>query len=112
MDACRRKGFPDTNQTCRSNGAIAQLARRRRTDTIATGVRVDQRSVSSRRTIFDNVEYDDLEEVYLTCQMNAEENKSSLSIFDDVQLFFKQKEIQKLLLHIINTLENYVKQGE
>jgi DNA replication protein DnaC len=52
--------------------------------------------------IFDNVEYDDLEEVYLTCQMNAEENRNSLIIFDDVQKYFKEKEIQKLLLHMIN----------
>jgi hypothetical protein len=45
--------------------------------------------------IFDSVEYDDLEEVYLTCQMNAEDNKNSLIIFDDVQKYFKEKEIQK-----------------
>ena len=52
--------------------------------------------------IFDNVEYDDLEEVYLTCQMNAEDDKNSLIIFDDVQKYFKEKDIQKLLLHMIN----------
>jgi hypothetical protein len=52
--------------------------------------------------IFNNVEYEDLEEVYLTCQMNAEDNKNSLIIFDDTQKYFKQNDIQKLLLHIIN----------
>jgi hypothetical protein len=52
--------------------------------------------------IFDNVEYDDLEEVYFTCQMNAEDDKNSLIIFDDVQKYFKEKDIQKLLLHMIN----------
>jgi hypothetical protein len=43
MDAFRRKCFPTRIQTCRSCGGIAQLARRGRTDTIATGARVDQR---------------------------------------------------------------------
>jgi hypothetical protein len=38
--------FPIRIRTCRSNGAIAQLARRRRTATIATGARVDQRPPS------------------------------------------------------------------
>jgi hypothetical protein len=45
MDACRRKGFPDTNPDV-SVKAIAQLARRGKTDTIATGAQVDQRSPS------------------------------------------------------------------
>jgi hypothetical protein len=46
MDACCRMGFPDTNADASLNGSIAQLAKRGRTDTIATCVRVDQRSPS------------------------------------------------------------------
>jgi hypothetical protein len=46
MDACRQKGFPNTNADA-SVKWIDSVVKRGRTDTIATGVRVDQRSPSS-----------------------------------------------------------------
>jgi hypothetical protein len=45
-----RRVFPIRIQTYRSNGATAQLARRGRTNTIATGDRVDQRPPSMSLT--------------------------------------------------------------
>jgi hypothetical protein len=52
--------------------------------------------------IFDNVDFEDLQEVYYNCEANKEDEKNSLIIFDDVQKYLKQNDIQKLLLHIIN----------
>jgi replication-associated recombination protein RarA len=52
--------------------------------------------------IFSDVQYEDLNEVYLTCQANAEDKKQTLIIFDDTQRFLKQNDIQKLLLNMIN----------
>lgn len=52
--------------------------------------------------IYDDVSYDDLEEVYEIAKRNALKKFNTLIIFDDQQKFFKQKDIQKLLLHIIN----------
>ena len=56
----------------------------------------------SEDQIFDDVNDDDLLETYETAKSNALENCNTLIIFDDVQKFFKEKEIQKLLLHMIN----------
>jgi hypothetical protein len=52
--------------------------------------------------IFDNVEYEDLQEVYLNAQQNSEDENNTLIIFDDVQKYFKERDIEKLLLHMIN----------
>jgi hypothetical protein len=52
--------------------------------------------------IFDNVDLEDLLEGYYDCEANKEDEKKSLTIFDDVQKYLKQNDIQKLLLHIIN----------
>jgi hypothetical protein len=56
----------------------------------------------SEDQIFDDVNDDDLLETYETAKSNALENCNTLIIFDDVKKFFKEKEIQKLLLHMIN----------
>ena len=56
----------------------------------------------SEDQIFDDVNNDDLLDTYETAKSNALENCNTLIIFDDVQKFFKEKEIQKLLLHMIN----------
>jgi len=52
--------------------------------------------------IFDNVSYEDLLSVYDIAKENALENFNTLIIFDDTQKYFKEKSIEKLLLHIIN----------
>jgi hypothetical protein len=52
--------------------------------------------------IFDNVSYEDLLSVYDIAKENALENFNTLIIFDDTQKYFKEKLIEKLLLHIIN----------
>jgi hypothetical protein len=52
--------------------------------------------------IFDNVDFEDLLEVFYNCEANKEDDKTTLIIFDDVQKYLKQNDIQKLLLHIIN----------
>ena len=52
--------------------------------------------------IFDNVSYEDLLSVYDIAKQNALENFNTLIIFDDTQKYFKEKPIEKLLLHIIN----------
>jgi len=52
--------------------------------------------------IFDDVNHENLLETYETAKSNALENCNTLIIFDDVQKFFKEKDIQKLLLHMIN----------
>jgi hypothetical protein len=46
MDACRRKGFPDTNADTFVKWIDSAVGKAWKTDTIATGVRVDQRSTS------------------------------------------------------------------
>ena len=56
----------------------------------------------SEDQIFDDVNNDDLLDTYETAKSNALENCNTLIIFDDVQKFFKENEIQKLLLHMIN----------
>ena len=56
----------------------------------------------SEDQIFDDVNNDDLLDTYETAKSNALENCNTLIIFDDVQKFFKEKESQKLLLHMIN----------
>ena len=56
----------------------------------------------SEDQIFDDVNNDDLLDTYETAKSNALENCNTLIIFDDVQKFFKEKDIQKLLLHMIN----------
>lgn len=55
-----------------------------------------------KEQIYDDVSYDDLLDVYEIAKDNALENCNTLIIFDDVQKFFKDKDIQKLLLHMIN----------
>jgi chromosomal replication initiation ATPase DnaA len=55
-----------------------------------------------KEQIFDDVSYDDLLDTYEIAKDNALENCNTLIIFDDVQKFFKEKDIQKLLLHMIN----------
>jgi hypothetical protein len=52
--------------------------------------------------IFDDVNHENLLETYETAKSNALESCNTLIIFDDVQKFFKEKDIQKLLLHMIN----------
>jgi len=52
--------------------------------------------------IFDDVSYEDLLSVYNTAKENALENCNTLIVFDDVQKTFKNTDIQKLLLHMIN----------
>jgi hypothetical protein len=46
--------------------------------------------------IFDNVDLEDLREVFYYCEANKEDEKNSLIIFDDVQKYLKQNDIQKL----------------
>jgi hypothetical protein len=46
--------------------------------------------------IFDNVAFEVSQEVYYNCESNKEEEKKSLIIFDDVQKYLKQNDIQKL----------------
>jgi hypothetical protein len=52
--------------------------------------------------IFNDVAYEDLLSVYNIAKENALENFNTLIIFDDTQKYFKEKSIEKLLLHIIN----------
>lgn len=52
--------------------------------------------------IFDDVVFEDLDEVYNTAKANALEKNNTLIIFDDTQKYLKEKDIQKLLLHMIN----------
>ena len=52
--------------------------------------------------IFNDVVYEDLLSVYNIAKENALENFNTLIIFDDTQKYFKEKSIEKLLLHIIN----------
>jgi hypothetical protein len=54
------------------------------------------------KNIYDDVSYDDLFDVYEIAKRNALKKYNTLIIFDDQQKFFKQNDIQKLLLHIIN----------
>jgi hypothetical protein len=57
---------------------------------------------SPKEQIFDDVSYDNLLDTYEIAKDNDLENCNTLIIFDDVQKFFKEKDIQKLLLHMIN----------
>jgi len=52
--------------------------------------------------LFDGLEYEDLEQVYYKCMDDAEENRFSLIVLDDVQSALKDKHIAKLLLHMVN----------
>ena len=52
--------------------------------------------------IYDTLDYENLNEVFNVIQSNADENYLSLIIFDDVQKYLKDGEIQRLLLNIIN----------
>lgn len=52
--------------------------------------------------IYDELTYDNLQEVYEACQENADDDDNSLIIFDDVQRQFRQNDIRKLLLSMIN----------
>ena len=57
---------------------------------------------SPENKIYDDLNYEDLLDVYEMAKFNALEKCNSLIIFDDVQKRFKEKEIQKLLLYICN----------
>jgi DNA replication protein DnaC len=52
--------------------------------------------------VFDELSLDDLQTVYDTAKENALENYKTLIIFDDVQKQLKDKQIEKLFLHIVN----------
>lgn len=52
--------------------------------------------------IFDELNYDNLDEVQEMAKANATEGYNTLIIFDDVQRQLKDLEIQKLLLNMIN----------
>jgi hypothetical protein len=52
--------------------------------------------------IFDEVNPENLELVFSIANENAKEGFKTLVIFDDVQRYFKEKENEKILLHMIN----------
>ena len=52
--------------------------------------------------IFDELDYENLDEVYNRSRTNADEGFRTLIILDDVQKSLKDKDIQKLLLNMIN----------
>lgn len=52
--------------------------------------------------IYDELTFDNLQEVYDKCQETADEDENSLIIFDDVQKAFRDNTIRKLLLSMIN----------
>lgn len=52
--------------------------------------------------IYDDVTLENLQDSYNQSLENALEKETTLYIFDDVQSYFKNPEIEKLMLHIIN----------
>jgi len=52
--------------------------------------------------IFDDLDAESLEYVYYECQQSAAEGHRSLVIFDDVQKYFKEPAIAKILLHMVS----------
>jgi hypothetical protein len=81
--------FPIRIRKCRSNGAMVQLARRGRTDTIATGARVDRvrhaRSERFPRKIGDTASGRVCSPVASTCTASKTTLSSvSVDVFDDI----------------------------
>lgn len=54
------------------------------------------------QNIFSDVNFEDLNNVYSLSKEDAKEGFKTLIIFDDTQRYLKNKDVQKLLLHIIN----------
>ena len=52
--------------------------------------------------VYDELNIENLQNVYNLCQDEATEGFKSLIILDDVQKYLKEPEIQKFLLHIVN----------
>lgn len=52
--------------------------------------------------LFESVRIEDLTTVFERIKISTGENKKSLIVFDDVQTYLKNPEIEKLLLHIVN----------
>lgn len=56
--------------------------------------------------LFENVNINDLENVYERLKENRENDKISLIILDDVQSYLKDKAVEKMLLHILANRRN------
>jgi Cdc6-like AAA superfamily ATPase len=52
--------------------------------------------------IYDSLTREHLESAYKRAEDNAREEKTTLIVFDDVQAYFKNKDIEPYLLHMIN----------